>query len=109
VRLPGLLPAGLGAVKRKRRKMKKVQQRRRVPRDIERKIRAVLKVASMDESSFGMPQQTITFSGGFGEDPRTEDVTEFIRERTREWRASWVEGPLRQVLQWIETGKLPEY
>lgn len=82
-------------------------KRRRVPREIENKLREVRRIVTMDSSSFSMPGQTVTFNDAFGDAVKTEDVTAFIREWTRNWRGSWIEHPLDEVLEWIETGKLP--
>jgi hypothetical protein len=38
---------------------------------------------------------------------RQDDVTEFIRERTRLWRGSWVEAPLDEALELLAPGYKP--
>lgn len=67
----------------------------------QREIREVIRVATMERSSFSR----IGFDGPF---PTSEaEVNAFIRERTKIWRETWIIGPLEKLLRKAEAPAPP--
>lgn len=60
---------------------------------IQEVLREARKTLTMDNADFSLivPLNDL---------PKTEaDVTDFIRERTRLWRQSWIEAPINEALE----------
>lgn len=68
-----------------------------------RDVQTHLRMETCDFRDSFTDSKPVTMADG---SPVTEgNVTEFIRERTRIWRGSWVTGPLAEVIKSMEGAK----
>jgi len=74
---------------------------RRVPQHIINKLKEVRATATMETASFGFPNDEV-IATHHGERGLIAHPTDYIKERTRPWRHSWVIGPLDEILEWAE-------
>ena len=78
---------------------------RRIPLERIRELKELRRIATMENASFGMPgDHVIHHAWGPDAVPGGEkkDTTEFIADRTRLWRQSWLIGPLDDLIAWAE-------
>lgn len=76
----------------------------RVPRKILLALHEIRRTATMENASFGFPDDRLrvvreNFST---EIPSDIHPTDYIKEQTRLWRNSWIESPLDTIIAWAE-------
>lgn len=75
--------------------------KRRVPAHILYKLKDVRATAMMETASFGFPNDCVKATGHF-EANFEGHPDEYIKEKTRLWRESWIKGPLDDIIAWAE-------
>lgn len=75
----------------------------RLTKKLARELREIATTADMETASFrnlgsDPLNSTVVLRGPGGELDTGLSVDEFIKERTRIWRQSWVVNPLREIL-----------
>lgn len=73
----------------------------RMPRKILEALKAARAAATMEEASFGFPDDKVVASMHM-RDTKTLHPDDFIKGQTRLYRQSWIIAPLDQVIEWAE-------
>lgn len=73
----------------------------RIPQREIAKIKKAIEAAKMGNASFGFPNHMVKHNPHM-ERERTEHVDVAIKELTRNYRHSWIIGPLEEFLEWAE-------
>lgn len=73
----------------------------RIPQHVIDRLKKIRQTATMNNASFGFPHDTVTHTHHF-EDTKTEHPDDYIKEKTRLWRLSWIIEPLDEVIAWAE-------
>lgn len=61
------------------------------------------RAATMEKMGIGWPGETVTITGSvMGRDDRTTTPDEYIKEKTRLYRQSWIIGPLDRIIEELE-------
>jgi hypothetical protein len=76
----------------------------KLPKHIIDKLKEARRHARLESASFGFPNDTIT-ARHHGEQDITCHPTEYIKGRVRLHHASWIVGPIDEILEWagVET------
>lgn len=67
-------------------------------------LKEVRESATMERAGFGMPEDRVTWSGGFNGEGSAHP-TEYIREQTRLYRESWIIAPLDKLIAKLEAAQ----
>lgn len=65
-----------------------------------RELREIMRAAEMRSMSVAFPGETVSVTGSFaGEHDGVFKTDDFVRERTKGYRETWIVGPLRDLLE----------
>lgn len=67
------------------------------------RLKEVVRDAKMDNASFAFPGENVSVTGSIRNDG-IFTTDEFIKDRTRIWRQSWIIDPIEIILEDIEKG-----
>lgn len=85
----------------------------RLPKHILSEIKEALSSAKMERASFdSMNKEGVTIKEGKGKPEHHASLTEFIKERTRLYRDSWIVARLERILRWsaaTDDGSMAEH
>ena len=75
---------------------------RRAPLKIIRRLEEALRYARMERATFGMPYDTLQITSGLGRSDEHVKIDEFVKERTRLWRQTWLIPEIEAALKWAK-------
>lgn len=73
----------------------------RVPQDILRALERARQAATMVDASFGFPKDVVKGSAHFEKDFEGHP-DDYIKEKTRLYRETWIIGPLDRAIAWAK-------
>jgi hypothetical protein len=79
----------------------------RIPAKHIRNLEEALSFAKLERASFGFAAEKVTVHAQMGNPEETMSIDQFINDRTRIYRESWLIPAIQKVLDWAN-GKEPQ-